>query len=531
MLLLFGILGSFAVALVGAGVVTAGYRTVKGISSSATDQKTEKVKASKKYRRKQKSNRQSTQNENIDNVDNRESVSSVDKEVETVKKVQHTKEDSNVEPVSEQVRENTVSKEECLNKLVQYKENLRSGINGEGLSIEGLIVDKLKEYPLVNDDNRDFVIAAIKSSWDNVSEKVTQRVDRLIKQVETTEDFNKVLDQKPIVDLDMFVNGGAFENIVKRTVSKHEVYKDKLGSIKNSISKFDNSDSNVRESNEYIVGVIDVLKKKVVSPRVTLSDFSLDIDREVNQINNEVNNMSRNQHFTSIMGNIASLKADDKNLTKKLDILESMFEQQSEEIKALKEKDLKVILDKMQALDKLTTQNDRSIGKVIESLLKEFEIRKKQAETIKELKASLKQLDKVVEEVKKDVSKKVDEKVMLEEINKIDKIIGSLGDVDLINLSKVVEGLREDFDNVEESAKKIVSDEVNKLEDKIRDFAKRSIGVRIGKKFSELEDNVKKMVADEVLCAVSKETSKITDEDIEKIVGKVIDNIKISKKK
>ena len=428
----------------------------------------------------------------------------------------------NDEEIDEKVNKDD-KKENALNLIKEYRDYINSGKNEKNLSIKEIIEEKVSNIKLNpnNDKSKELVAKALESSWNHIVNAVNSKVDSMLEEADKENiDLERVTERMPKVNYAWFDSKGA-DKVVEKTMIKANLYFNAVEDISSILNKFkDNDDSNVVKSKLFVVQIMKNIEKKIVSAEISPTMFEIDLERDILIIKDAVNDMGRNQYFTSIMRDIVNLKAKNDSLNDKIEVY-------ADKLKSLSDMELNEMKETIEELLENDKINRSQIENLWKALAKEMSNRSQQDIEIKaEIKENLLK-------VREALSKKANIEVVNDNLKKISNKCKILSTSELKKLSDVVKKLQESLDGVEERFKKVVEKELDGLEDNLREFLKKSLAIRIGKKMKEFEskqEKEKEKIIDDIVKKLEETPVKLTDEDVDKIVDSVINNMTISRK-
>lgn len=404
-----------------------------------------------------------------------------------------------------------IDKKDVLSKLEEYKKHINSGVDEQGKTLDQLIENKIKSLNINPNTKRskEIVFKVLKNSWGNILKAVNKKTDALIQEVEHSSDYEDVVSRIPKFDYS-WIDSKASEVLVDKTMKKYSKYYSEIGDIYKSLSRFkDNKDSYVLKSLAYIKEIVDSVENKIISSEISEEWFEMDLKRALSDINAEISRMDQGFSLVSDVGNLMSL--------------EEKVISNSNYLKNLRDNELLDLKKSIEFLLQENKLNNKQIENLWKNLASEIAARSKAIEEV-----SL-DVNKTLLFIKNNVAKKKDINSIVDRIKDIDNKLNELRTNDLIQLCKGLEELKKDFNQVDDSFGKVVDEKISNLEARVRDFAKRSIAIRLGKKMKDFEEKTLDMIANQLLEQL-KLSKEFTDEEIDNIVDKIIEKIKISKK-
>jgi len=184
----------------------------------------------------------------------------------------------------EKIEKSMATKKEVKPKNVQkdlvlYNNKLASNKNDEGKTIDDLIGDKVdklnKEGVLTlgerNKADRQLLIEALKKIWIEKVKKAQKQTNQLIEQVKTVKDGKQILENKPTLDIDKWINSEEFRVIAPQVIFKFNLYDKCKDIIENESQKLEYMPEEFKDQmNEYLKE----LQMGVVSYQVDTESFN-----------------------------------------------------------------------------------------------------------------------------------------------------------------------------------------------------------------------------------------------------------------
>lgn len=427
----------------------------------------------------------------------------------------------------EQKEENVskIKKRDVIKRINEYKEYINSGVNSDKKELSQIIEDKVATSNLNPNTKKSFelVSKALNDSWDNILKAVNKKIDNLLTEVENTKNYEEIMSKIPRLDYSWFDSKGC-ESVINKTIQKYSMYFLAINDLEKSLKKFKgNKNSYILNSGLYIKKIMENLENKISSIHISEELFEIELNRELANIDNIINNMNESLKISDILVDIKNLKENDDRLLEKLSVLEEKVVSNGEYLKNLSDKDLKNLNNIVEQLISNDKINTKQIQNLWINLSKEMATRDKEIEVLR------KDIKKILFSLRDNFAKKSDVKEIDDNLKWLSEELKKLSLKDLASLSKELESFKQELGKVESKYEKVINNKIVGLEERIREFARRSIAIRVGKKMKEFEDKTLSKITDEVFNKLNA-SKELSEEEVNDIVDKVIENIKITKK-
>jgi len=424
----------------------------------------------------------------------------------------------------------TTDKDEALEILKERKAELT---NIDDKKLDELIESKLEmmeaEGKIAFDSkkSREIVEKTLKYAFKNIQKTCVSKIDEKIKNVQNSENYADELNNLPTFGADWFDTKNC-DMLIEKTVKKADMYVSVTKDIEQELKDKNYSsskDGNVKETVSIIKEIFRNLQKQItVNYIASIDSFGVELDNEVTNIKSKINSMSRDQHFSQIMSDIASLKANREDVEKKLLDLANIVETHSYDLKMLEYLDLVGLVDTVNEIKENTSNLSAEMDRKLSMLKTEVTrtIEGKISDVMKEVNNKLKAkansatVTSKLKKLEEDLLKAIDDK---------------LGLVDLVKLESRLETLEKAFADVENRSKGAAQEEIKKLKTGISASISRMINERISKKMKEFDEEKKAFIIEEIKKEiVAGSLENVTDRQLDDLADKVVNKIKIAKK-
>lgn len=158
--------------------------------------------------------------------------------------------------------------------LVEYQKQITGGKNSNGTPVIDLIPKKIDSVILtqgisVDPEQKAFMVKKIVGSWDAKSKAASEKVEELIEKVKGSKDSQEILEQKPTLDMDKWLNGS--ELIIEVTDIAEKIVC--FAKYKNDFEKLCSKVSLSEEQQLYFSDALKELGRRAASNDVTLKEF------------------------------------------------------------------------------------------------------------------------------------------------------------------------------------------------------------------------------------------------------------------
>lgn len=424
-------------------------------------------------------------------------------------------------------KKSKVTKEIVLEMIENYKNYINSGKNKDGKSIDKIIEDKISSLNFKPGYEKCayLVTKSLKSLWGSIVVGVNRKIERLMAKVENSDSYDDVFVQVSGLDDYSWFDSEGCNLAIERTVRKYSIYHEEIKHL--DLEKFNsNDDLYVWRAVSHIENILGFLEKKIVSSKVSVQDFETEFNREVSNIYKVIGDIEARLESHDLVSDVNKLKENDADLLEKLESIAKEVLKNSEYLSKLSNVDLKILESNINELRKSANLTKKQVDNLLVMFGKEIEIRSKNDQLLRD---NLKDMRRFI---KDNVAKKKDLEVIIQRLDGIDESLKNLAIKDLFDLKKELSDLRKDFSKVEDEFSKVVDKKISDLEERVKEFAKRSISIRIGKKMKEFEEKTINKIIDVILDKLSNAPIReLTEDELNDIIDKMIDRVEIVRRK
>lgn len=379
--------------------------------------------------------------------------------------------------------------EETLDEVEKYRKKLN------GLDVDALINAKIdsmiKEGKLTNvsPQKREILHASVKNCWNNIATSYNSRLDRITTSQEAAKLSNNIVEGK-------WFEGSSCESIISVANQKIDKFFSVASAVDSALKEKNIAieDKAYRDYAVYIKESLDALKEKI-SLRYTdkVDMFKNDAKSTLTLIKNEVNNMQRNRHFTSVMADIAKIKVNQNNLNEVVKKLNEVVESHSYDLKMLSYLDLSSVGEKIKELQRADLKIAANTQKQINDLDKNIH---------EEMDRRIQGLATATSERLAKLKKRLGIEEQILESHSYD--LKMLGYLDLASISEKLEKIEEAGNHRTAAVKKQIVELEKNIQEQLITLNKKNVAIEerissltaeMEKRFKDIEKQVKFRVA------------------------------------